>query len=52
MLKHVLWLFSVTEDHPEVQAMVLSALEEAKQVKTSAVGLYAEVLEARIKEVC
>lgn len=45
-------LFSVTEDHPEVQAMVLTALEDAKHVSTSPFGLYAEVLEERIKEVC
>uniref|UniRef100_A0A3Q1CXD4 Nucleoside-diphosphate kinase n=1 Tax=Amphiprion ocellaris TaxID=80972 RepID=A0A3Q1CXD4_AMPOC len=41
---------SVTEDHPEVQAMVLAAVEEAKQLSTSPLGLYAEVLERRIKE--
>ncbi|XP_047429649.1 adenylate kinase 9 [Mugil cephalus] len=41
----------VTEDHPEVQAMVLSAVEEAKKLSTSPVGLYAEVLEKRIKEI-
>ncbi|XP_051264627.1 adenylate kinase 9 isoform X2 [Dicentrarchus labrax] len=41
----------VTEDHPEVQAMVLSALEEAKHMSTSPFGLYAEVLETRIKEI-
>ena len=43
---------SVTEDHPEVKAMVLSAMEEAKHMRTSPFGLYAEVLEKRIKEVC
>lgn len=42
----------MTEDHPEVKAMVLSALEEAKLMSTSPLGLYAEVLEKRIKEVC
>ncbi|XP_044232196.1 adenylate kinase 9 isoform X1 [Thunnus albacares] len=41
----------VTEDHPEVKAMVLSALEEAKNMSTSPFGLYAEVLEKRIKEI-
>ncbi|XP_038592648.1 adenylate kinase 9 isoform X2 [Micropterus salmoides] len=41
----------VTEDHPEVQAMVLTALEDAKHVSTSPFGLYAEVLEERIKEI-
>ncbi|XP_073349311.1 adenylate kinase 9 [Pagrus major] len=41
---------SVTEDHPEVQAMVLTALEEAKNMSTSPFSLYAEVLETRIKE--
>lgn len=45
-------LSSVTEDHPEVKAMVLSALEHAKYTSTSPLGLYAEVLEKRIKEVC
>uniref|UniRef100_UPI0037E901CB adenylate kinase 9 n=1 Tax=Semicossyphus pulcher TaxID=241346 RepID=UPI0037E901CB len=42
---------SVTEDHPEVQAMVLSALEEAKYMDTFPIGLYAEVLGKRIKEI-
>lgn len=45
-------LFSVTEDHPEVQTMVLTALEEAKHQSTSPFSLYAGVLEKRIKEVC
>lgn len=45
-------LFSVTEDHPEVKAMVLTALEEAKHISASPFGLYAEVLKTRIKEVC
>lgn len=44
-------LFPVTEDHPEVQAMVHSALEEARHMSTSPVGLNAEVLEKRVKEV-
>ena len=44
-------LLTVTEDHPEVQAMVLTALEEAKQMSTSPSSLYAEALERRIKEV-
>ncbi|XP_034555304.1 adenylate kinase 9 isoform X2 [Notolabrus celidotus] len=42
---------SVTEDHPEVKAMVLSALEEAKQMSTIPTSLYANVLENRIKEI-
>ncbi|XP_031726212.1 adenylate kinase 9 isoform X2 [Anarrhichthys ocellatus] len=42
---------SVTEDHPEVQAMVLSALEEAKHMSTSPFSLYAEVLQKRVKEI-
>ncbi|XP_040920922.1 adenylate kinase 9 [Toxotes jaculatrix] len=42
---------SVEEDHPEVKAMVLRALEEAKQLSTSPLGLYAEVLENHIKEI-
>ncbi|XP_069014339.1 adenylate kinase 9 [Embiotoca jacksoni] len=41
----------MTEDHPEVQAMVLSAVEEAKQLSTSPISLYAEVLQNHIKEV-
>ncbi|XP_030261487.1 adenylate kinase 9 isoform X1 [Sparus aurata] len=40
----------VTEDHPEVKAMVLTALEEAKHISASPFGLYAEVLKTRIKE--
>ncbi|XP_071335378.1 adenylate kinase 9 isoform X3 [Trachinotus anak] len=39
------------EDHPEVKAMVLGALEEAKKLSTSPLGLYAEALENRIKEI-
>ncbi|KAL6095965.1 ak9 [Pungitius sinensis] len=42
---------SVTGDHPEVQAMVQSALEEARHMRTSPVSLYAEVLEKRVKEI-
>ncbi|XP_067338079.1 adenylate kinase 9 [Channa argus] len=41
---------SVTEDHPEVKAMVLSSLEEAKQLSISPLSLYAEALENYIKE--
>ncbi|XP_068433457.1 adenylate kinase 9 isoform X2 [Clinocottus analis] len=41
---------SVTEDHPEVQAMVLSALEEAIHISTTPFGLH-EVLEKRVKEI-
>ncbi|XP_026174949.1 adenylate kinase 9 isoform X2 [Mastacembelus armatus] len=41
----------VTQNHPEVKAMVLSALEEAKQLSTSPLSLYTEVLESRIKEI-
>lgn len=45
--------FSVTEDHPEVKAMVLRALEEAKQMSTPPhFDLYVDVLKKRIKEVC
>ncbi|XP_072219011.1 adenylate kinase 9 [Leuresthes tenuis] len=40
---------SVTEDHPEVQAMVLSALEEAKLAISSPIDLYPEVLGKHIK---
>uniref|UniRef100_G3PC70 Uncharacterized protein n=1 Tax=Gasterosteus aculeatus TaxID=69293 RepID=G3PC70_GASAC len=43
--------FPVTEDHPEVHAMVQSALEEARHMSTSPVGLHAEVLEKRVKEI-
>ncbi|KAM8832237.1 adenylate kinase 9 isoform 2-T2 [Spinachia spinachia] len=42
---------SVTDDHPEVQAMVQSALQEARRMPTSPVSLYAEVLEKRVKEI-
>lgn len=41
----------MTEDHPEVQAMVLGALEEARQNSTAPVSLYTEVLLQRVKEV-
>ncbi|KAL3052487.1 hypothetical protein OYC64_005101 [Pagothenia borchgrevinki] len=41
----------VTEDHPEVQALVLTALEEAKHMSTSPLSLYGEVLEKRINEI-
>ncbi|KAI3363735.1 hypothetical protein L3Q82_001351 [Scortum barcoo] len=41
----------LAEDHPEVQAMVLTALEEAKHLSTPPFQLYAEVLEKRIKEI-
>lgn len=44
-------LLSVTEDHPEVQAIVLTALEEAKHKSIAPSGLYAKVLKTRIKEV-
>lgn len=44
-------LFAVTEDHPEVKAIVATALEEAKKVSTSSYGLYTEVLKNRLKEV-
>ncbi|XP_034999516.2 adenylate kinase 9 [Hippoglossus stenolepis] len=41
----------VTEDHPQVKAMVLGVMEEAKQHSVSPVALQAEVLEKRIKEI-
>ncbi|KAF3849884.1 hypothetical protein F7725_019603 [Dissostichus mawsoni] len=41
----------MTEDHPEVQALVLTALEEAKHMSTSPLSLYGEVLEKRINEI-
>ncbi|XP_037607172.1 adenylate kinase 9 [Sebastes umbrosus] len=45
----------VTEDHPEVKAMVLSALEKApkapKAPGTHPLSLYAEVLKRRVKEI-
>ena len=43
--------FLVTEDHPQVKAMVLGVMEEAKQHSVSPVALHAEVLQTRIKEV-
>nr|XP_046228264.1 adenylate kinase 9 [Scatophagus argus] len=42
---------SVTENHPEVKAMVVTALEEAQHMSTVPFGLYAEVLQKRIKEI-
>ncbi|XP_068199434.1 adenylate kinase 9 [Antennarius striatus] len=42
---------TMTEEHPEVQAIVLAALEEAKRVSTDPVGLYAQALESHIKEI-
>lgn len=44
-------LFSVTEDHPEVKAMVLGALDEAKKLCTSPLDLYAEALGNHVKQV-
>lgn len=41
----------MTENHPEVQAMVLRALEDARQMTTAPVSLYTEVLLQRVKEV-
>uniref|UniRef100_UPI003AAF6DC3 adenylate kinase 9 n=1 Tax=Centroberyx gerrardi TaxID=166262 RepID=UPI003AAF6DC3 len=42
----------VEEDHPEVKAMVLSALREVEQISTAPLSdLYADVLEKRIKEI-
>lgn len=45
-------LLPVTENHPEAQSVVHSALEEAKHMSTAPISLYVEVLEKRIKEVC
>ncbi|XP_069370668.1 adenylate kinase 9 [Paralichthys olivaceus] len=42
---------SVTEDHPQVKVMVLSAIEEAKQLSISPVALHAEVLEKHVKKI-
>ncbi|XP_028252479.1 adenylate kinase 9 isoform X2 [Parambassis ranga] len=42
---------SVTDDHPEVQAMVHSAVEKAKQLRPSPTSLYAEVLKKHIQEI-
>ncbi|XP_063352163.1 adenylate kinase 9 [Pelmatolapia mariae] len=42
---------SIEENHPLVQAMVLSAVQQAKQSSTTYFGLYAEILEKRIKEI-
>lgn len=47
----VFLLLSVTEDHPEVQALVLTALEEAKHMSFSELDIYVEVLQKRLKEV-
>ncbi|XP_060948025.1 adenylate kinase 9-like [Limanda limanda] len=41
----------VTEDHPQVKAMVLGVMEEAKQQSISPVTLHAEALEKRITEI-
>lgn len=41
----------MTENHPEVQAMVLGALEEARQMSTAPDSLYTEVLLQRVEEV-
>ncbi|XP_042372261.1 adenylate kinase 9-like, partial [Plectropomus leopardus] len=41
----------VTEDHPEVQGMVLTALEKAKHMSATPISLYADALEKRIKEI-
>lgn len=45
-------LLAVTENHPEVQAKVLTAVEEAKQMSRIPISLYCEILEKHIKEVC
>ncbi|TWW68860.1 Adenylate kinase 9 [Takifugu flavidus] len=44
-------LFSVTENHPEVQDMVLRALEEARQMSTAPDSLYTEVLLQHVEEI-
>lgn len=44
-------LFSVTENHPEVQAMVLRALEEARDMSTVPVSLYTEALLQHVNKV-
>lgn len=41
----------MTENHPEVQAMVLSALEEAREMSTAPDSLYTEVLLQHVEEV-
>ena len=41
----------MTEAHPDVQALVLRALEKAKRKRTSPNELYAMALEMRLKEV-
>lgn len=46
-------MMEVTEEHPDVQAIVEEALKEAEQVVTPpSLDLYAEVLENHIREVC
>ncbi|KAK9531540.1 hypothetical protein VZT92_010959 [Zoarces viviparus] len=42
---------SVTQDHPEVQAMVLSALEEAKHMSTYPISQDDELLQKCVKEI-
>ncbi|XP_029705285.1 adenylate kinase 9-like isoform X1 [Takifugu rubripes] len=41
----------VTENHPEVQDMVLRALEEARQMSTAPDSLYTEVLLQHVEEI-
>ncbi|XP_037541400.1 adenylate kinase 9 [Nematolebias whitei] len=41
----------VTEDHPEVKAIVLQTMEEAKQMSTPHLDLYVNVLKKCIKEI-
>lgn len=48
---NIFLLFSVTENHPEVQALVVRALEEARHMSTAPDSLYTEVLLQRVKEV-
>lgn len=45
-------LLSVTEHHPAVQAMVLSALEEAKPVLTPPTEPISKILKRVTQEVC
>lgn len=45
-------LLSVTENHPAVQAMVLSALEEAKPVLTPPTEPISKILKSVTQEVC
>ncbi len=42
----------MTENHPDVQTMKLSAADDSKHMAPSPHGLYAEVVKTRIKEVC